>query len=102
MREADEKLAALFVLDEPPPRDAAFSAEVMEAVIRREFQKDVALLSAASLVGAAALWALWPVLQPPIVAVSQGLAPVVAGLALAACAVWLLGSRPPEPVEVES
>lgn len=102
MREAEDKLAALFALDEPPPRDAAFSAEVMAAVIRREFQKDVALLSAASLVGAAALWAVWPVLQPAVVAVSHSLAPVIAGLAVAACAVWLLAGRPPEPAEMES
>lgn len=102
MREADEKLAALFALDEPPPRDAAFSAEVMEAVIRREFQKDVLLLSGASLVGAAALWAAWPVLHPAIVAVSQGLAPAAAGLALGAGAVWILTGRARAPVEVES
>ncbi|HVI32978.1 hypothetical protein [Phenylobacterium sp.] len=102
MREAEDKLAALFALDEPPPRDAAFSAEVMEAVIRREFQRDVALLTGASVVGAVALWAAWPVLQPAIVAVSQGLAPVAAGLAVAACAILLLSGRPSEPVEVES
>lgn len=102
MREAEDKLAALFVLDEPPARDAAFCAGVMEAVIRREFQTDVALLSAASLLGAVALWAAWPVLQPAVVQVSQGLAPVMAGLALAACAVIALSGRPQEPLDAES
>ena len=93
MTEADNRLKAQFALDEPPPRDAVFSTAVMEKVMRRRFQEDVALLSTASLAGGAALWAVWPTLQPALVAVSQGLAPALGALALAACAAIILGGR---------
>ena len=65
----------------------------MEKVRRRRCQEDVALLSTASLAGGAALWAVWPTLQPALVAVSQGLAPALGALALAACAAIILGGR---------
>lgn len=94
MDEADDKLKALFALDEPPARDPAFSAEVMARVLRREFQMDVAVVGGASLLGAAALWAAWPVLQPALITVSQGLAPAVAVLALAGCLIAVLQHRP--------
>ena len=93
MTEADHRLKALFALDEPPARDAVFSTAVMEQVMRRRFQEDVALLSAASLAGGGALWVIWPILQPALVAISQGLAPALGGLALAACAAMILGGR---------
>jgi hypothetical protein len=93
MTEADLRLKGLFALDEPPPRDAVFSTAVMEKVMRRRFQEDVALLSVASAVGGGALWAVWPTLQPALVAVSQGLAPALGALALAACAAIILGGR---------
>jgi len=93
MTEADHRLKALFALDEPPQRDVGFSTAVMEKVMRRRFQEDVALLSAASLAGGGALWAVWPTLQPALVAVSQGLAPALGALALAACAAMILGGR---------
>ncbi|MCR5880275.1 hypothetical protein [Phenylobacterium sp. J367] len=94
MDEAEDRLKALFALDEPPARDVVFSAEVMARVLRREFRIEVATVGAASLVGAAALWAVWPVLQPALVAISHGLAPTIAGLALAACLIAVLQSRP--------
>ena len=93
MSQADNRLKALFALDEPPQRDVVFSTAVMEKVMRRRFQEDVALLSAASLAGGGALWAVWPTLQPALVAVSQGLAPALGALALAACAAMILGGR---------
>lgn len=93
MDKADERLKALFALDEPPARDAAFSATVIERLVRRRFQQDVALLSGATLAGGGVLWAAWPALQPALVAVSQGLAPAIAVLALAACAAAILSAR---------
>lgn len=93
MTQADDRLKALFAADAPAARDPVFSTAVMEKVMRRRFQEDVALLSAASIAGGGALWAVWPVLQPALVAVSQGLAPALGALGLAACAAIILGGR---------
>jgi hypothetical protein len=93
MDKADERLKALFALDEPPSRDVAFSAAVMEKLARRQFQEDVSLLSGATLVGAGVLWAVWPSLHPALVAVSQGLAPAIAVLALVASGAVILSGR---------
>ena len=90
---ADDRLKALFALDEPAARDPAFSTEVMERVMRRRFQEEVLLLSGASIVGGGALWAVWPVLQPVLVTLSQAFAPALGAAALAACAVAMLGGR---------
>jgi hypothetical protein len=70
--------------------DADLSMAVMEKVMRRRFQEHVALLSAASVAGGGALWALRPALQPALMAVSQGLAPALGALALAAWAAMIL------------
>lgn len=94
MTQADDRLKALFAEDEPPARDAAFSMAVMERLMRRRFQEDVAILSGVSLAGGAVLWPLWPILQPALVTLSQGFAPVLGAVALAACAVVVLGGRP--------
>ena len=91
----DDRLKALFAYDEPPQRDPAFSSAVTAEVIRRRFLADVAVLSGVSLLGGAALWALWPSLQPALVTVSQGLAPALVAAALAVTAgVILTGGRP--------
>jgi hypothetical protein len=102
MDKADERLGALFALDEPPARDLAFSAAVIEKLVRRQFQEDVLLLSGATLVGAGVLWAVWPSLQPALVAVSQGLAPAIAVLALVAAGAAILSSRAGAALGAES
>ena len=89
----DDRLKALFAYDEPPQRDLAFSSAVMAQVIHRRFMADVATLSGVSALGGAALWALWPLLQPALVAVSQGLAPLIVAGGLAIGVVVLLGGR---------
>jgi hypothetical protein len=94
MTQADERLKALFAQDEPPARDPVFSHAVMAQVMRQRFREDVALLSGVSVVGAGAMWLVWPTLQPAVVAVSQGLSPAVGAIGLAICAVMILGGRP--------
>jgi hypothetical protein len=94
MTQADDRLKALFALDEPPARDPAFSTTVMEQVMRQRFREDVAILSGVSVVGGGALWLVWPTLQPALVAVSQGLAPALGAIGLAFCAAMILGGRP--------
>jgi hypothetical protein len=94
MTQADDRLKALFALDEPSARDPVFSTAVMEKVMRQRFREDVALLSGVSVVGGGALWLVWPTLQPALVAVSQGLFPALGAIALAFCAAMILGGRP--------
>src|SRR5690349_11213642 len=94
MSRDDERLKALFALDEPPPRDAGFSTAVMERLMRRRFFEDVAFLSVLTLGGGLGLWVLWPVLQPMLVSVSQGFAPAVGAIALGVCAWIVLAGRP--------
>jgi hypothetical protein len=94
MPSADERLKALFALDEPPPRDAVFSTAVMERLVRRRFFEEVAILSGLTLLGGVTLWILWPVLQPILVELSRGFAPVLGVIALGVCAWIVLGGRP--------
>ena len=102
MTQADDRLKALFAQDEPAVRDTVFSTTVMEKVMRRRFQEDVAMLSAVSSVGAGALWFVWPMLQQALVAVSQGLAPALGAVALAACVVLVVSARPDRALGLES
>jgi len=90
MTDADDRLKALFAQDEPPARDAAFSAAVMAEVVRRRFIVDMAVLATATTAGAFVLWALWPAIAPVLATLSEGLAPVGACLTLAAAAVLVL------------
>src|SRR5688500_18729859 len=91
---ADARLKALFAADEPPARDATFSTAVMEEIVRRQFIEDVAKLVGVTTIGGMVLWLLWPSLTPVVTALSQGLAPVAAGLTLAAIVIALAGVRP--------
>ena len=90
-RPADDRLKALFAQDEPPQRDPAFSAEVMERVMRQRFREEVAMLSGVSVIGAGALWLVWPTLQAGLITVSQSLAPAASAAALAACITLVAG-----------
>jgi len=94
MTQADDRLRALFAQDEPPAQDPVFAMSVMEQVMRQRFREDVALLSGVSVIGAGALWLVWPTLQPALVSVSQGLAPALGAMAIAFCAAMILGGRP--------
>ncbi|THD63830.1 hypothetical protein [Phenylobacterium sp.] len=94
MTQADDRLKALFAQDVPPPRDAAFNAAVMERVMRQRFREDLAMLSGVSVISGGALWLVWPTLQTALVTLSQGLAPALGAVALAACAAMVLNGRP--------
>jgi len=102
MSEADSRLKAIFAADTPPARDPAFAAEVAQALARRRLLGDLALLGGATAAGGVALWALWPSLEPAVVGLSQGLAPVAAALALAACVLVVLGARPGAALGLDS
>jgi len=102
MTPADERLKALFALDEPPYRDPAFSTAVSERLVRRRWLQDLAFLGALSVLGGLALWALWPVLHPAVTAVSVELAPAAWALALAFSAVAILGGLGERASFVES
>jgi hypothetical protein len=94
MTQADDRLKALFAIDEPPARDPGFSTVVMEQVMRQRLREEVALLCGVSVVFAGVLWLVWPTLQTALVTVSQGLAPALGAIAVAFCAVIILGGRP--------
>jgi hypothetical protein len=94
MRQADDRLKALFALDEPPAQDPVFQAVVMEQVMRQRLREEVALLCGVSVVAAGVLWLVWPTLQPALVAVAQWMAPALGAIAIAFCATMILGGRP--------
>jgi hypothetical protein len=94
---ADDRLKALFAPDEPPQRDLRFSAEVMEKVMRQRFREEVAMLSGVSVIGAGALWLVWPTLQVGLIAVSQSLAPAAGAVGIAACVTLVAGLWRPAP-----
>jgi hypothetical protein len=102
MTDADDRLRSLFAQDEPPARDPAFSAAVMEEIARRRFLADVGLLSGVTVAGGLVLWSLWPSLAPVLTDLAQGLAPVVACITLAATAVAALDARVGAAVGLES
>ena len=60
--EADRRLARAFALDAPPPRDPAFTLQVMAQVAQRRLVFEVVRGAGIAALGALFLWALWPVL----------------------------------------
>ncbi len=93
MTRPDDHLAALFSEDLPPLRDPAFSAAVLETAVRRRFQRELGFITGASLVGAAALAVLWPVMQPALHALAEGLGPTARALAVAVAIVAVVTGR---------
>ena len=102
MTPADERLKALFACDEPPARDLAFSTAVMERLARRRCLQDLAFLAGVTALGAIALWALWPVLEPALTTLSGRLAPGAVALALAISAISVLGAQLGQAAGAES
>lgn len=93
MTRPDDHLAALFAQDLPPARDALFSTEVLEAAARRRFQRELVLITGISLVSAASLAVLWPVLRPALQALTQDMGPTALALAVAAVIVAVTTGR---------
>jgi hypothetical protein len=94
MTQADDRLKALFAHDDPPGRDPLFEMAVMEALVRQRFQEDVAVLCGVSILGGGVLWLIWPALASALAAVSLGVSPALGAMALAICAMMILGGRP--------
>lgn len=93
MTRPDDQLAALFAQDAPPARDPAFSAAVLETLARRRFQRELAFVAAVSLAAAAGLAVLWPVIQPTLRLLAQGLGPTAVSLAVALAIVAVATGR---------
>ncbi|KQZ33974.1 hypothetical protein [Caulobacter sp. Root1472] len=91
----EDRLAAFLSADAVPVRpavDAAFVAEVMQRVARRELQVKLASAAVTALAAGAVLWACAPVLNLAV----QTLAPVLlpaAGILTLAAAAGLLGAQ---------
>lgn len=102
MTSPDDRLKALFAQDEPPARDPAFSAAVMERLARRRWLHELAFLGSMSVAGALGLWASWPVLEPALTVLSGRLAPAAVALALTVSALAILGGQAGRASPVES
>lgn len=89
----EARLKALFAEDEPPARDAAFAARVAQVAARRRLRADLTWLALACGAAAAALFVFAPVLAPAVEVLARELAPVAAGLVLAAAATALVTGR---------
>ncbi len=90
---AEARLKAAFGFDEPPARDYAFTAEVMQQVARRQFIVSLLMLIPPTLAAAVVLWAVAPQLEPLAASAFQGLQPVFAVTTVAlflAAAGWRL------------
>jgi hypothetical protein len=91
----EDRLAAFLSADAAPARpavDAAFVAEVLQRVARRELQLKLASAAVTAAAAGAVLWACAPVLNLAV----QALAPVLlpaAGILTLAAAAGLLGAQ---------
>lgn len=89
----DKRLKAAFGFDEPPARDYAFTARVLQGVARRQFFVSLLLLVPPTLAAMAVLWAVAPQLEPLAASALQGLQPVFAAVTVTlflAAAGWRL------------
>jgi hypothetical protein len=91
---ADDRLKALFAHDQPPARDPAFSAAVIERMARRRWLQDVGLLAGMSAVGGMALWGFWPLIHPALGQLSGELAPAAVALVVALSTLGALRALP--------
>lgn len=80
--ELDARLKAAFALDEPPARDWAFQAEVLERVARARLRRSLVNLVPFLIAAVAALWATGPLLLPLLESLGEGLLPAAAILTL--------------------
>ena len=69
----DQKLAALFAEQAPPPRDPVFCAEVKQRVARRRALARVGAAAPWAIVTGLLAWALQPVLEPSMPALADSL-----------------------------
>ena len=89
----DQRLKAAFAFDEPPARDYAFTARVMQRVALRRLWLKLLLLVPPTLAAMAVLWAVAPQLEPLAASAFQGLQPVFAAVSVSlflAAAGWRL------------
>ena len=89
----DQRLKAAFAFDEPPARDYAFTAGVMQRVALRRLWLKLLLLVPPTLAAMAVLWAVAPQLEPLAASAFQGLQPVFAAVSVSlflAAAGWRL------------
>lgn len=93
MTTPDDRLKALFAMDEPPARDPVFDAAVMDGLARRRLYLDMAGLAAAALTGAVVLGMVWDRIRPAFDLLSEGLAPATACLAVVMAAALVLRAR---------
>jgi len=91
----EDRLAAFLSADAAPGRpavDAAFVAEVMQGVARRELRLKLASAAVTAVAGGAVLWACAPVLNLAVQTLAPALLPA-AGILTLAAAVSLLGGQ---------
>ena len=74
---ADQRLKAAFAFDEPPARDYAFAASVMQQVARRRLWLHLAVLAPLANAAAAVLWAVAPQFEPLAADLFGGAQPLV-------------------------
>jgi hypothetical protein len=91
----EDRLAAFLSADAAPARpavDAAFVAEVMQGVARRELRLKLASAAVTAVAGGAVLWACAPVLNLAVQTLAPALLPA-AGILTLAAAISLLGGQ---------
>lgn len=93
MTSPDDRLKALFAADAPPARDPAFTTAVMADVARARLRGELMVHGTVSLIGAAVLAVLWPVVAPVIEVVARGLVPMAIAASVAVVVVVATSER---------